>query len=133
MYEDTLWIRLVNWMLCVFSTSSFSFPSSSTSSCCLVPQRRAPLVWWCLIFSLQSTLSLETCKIQNILTHYDIYVENSFHPQNPLQTGLLGTTSLHQEPFHLRLAIHSTSSFSPLSLDVLPFSLLSLFKKDVLF
>ena len=113
-------------MLDVFSNSSFSFSSSSTSSCCLVPQRRAPLVWWCLILSLQSTLSLETCKVQNMSTQCDEYREY-FHPQNPLQTGFLGTASLHQEPFHLRLALHSSSSFSPL--EVVRLALLFLFSR----
>ena len=92
--DDTLWMRLVIWTTLGFSASSFSFSSSSTtSSCCLFPQRRAPLVWWCLIFNLQRTLSLETCKYCHWkASKYRIFqhnVENSFHPQNPLKTSLL--------------------------------------------
>ena len=132
--DDTLWMQLVNWTLFLgFSASSFSFSSSSTtSSCCLVPQRRAPLVWWCRIFNLQSTLSLETCKCCHWRTaKYGIFqhnVENGFHPQNSLQTSLLRTASLHQEPFHFCLAlVHSSSSSFLSSLDVLvlPLQMLS--------
>ena len=68
----------------------------------------------CLVVSdLQFVKHIVIGDLQNMSTQCD-QCGKYFHPQNPLKTALLGTTSLHQEPFHLRLALHSVSSFSPL-------------------
>ena len=79
----------------------------------------------CLMVSdLQLAKHIVIGHLQNMSTQCD-KCGKYFHPQNPLKTGLLGTTSLHQEPFHLCLALHSSSSFS--LLEVVLLALLFLF------